>query len=107
MQTAGKGKGRDPARRVVGAAIGVATAWALLMLLVAGLAPKDVEEVIRFRTLTRVAEPATPDEVDAANDRGLVLVRVRTAHAVVQMPGGDARPPLAEPVQQRDRIDPA
>ena len=67
--------GKGSARRVVGAALGVAIAWALLLLLVAGLAPKDVEEVVRFRTVTRVAEPATADEVDEANDRGLVLVR--------------------------------
>ena len=66
---------RRPVRAAVGAALGVALAWSLLLLLVAGLAPGDVEEVVRFRTLTRVAEPATPDEVDASNDRGLVLVR--------------------------------
>ena len=71
--------GKGPARRVVGAALGVAVAWALLLLLVAGLAPKDVEEVVRFRTVTRVAEPATADEVDPSNDRGLVLVRGVTA----------------------------
>ncbi len=76
MQTAGRsGRAGGPARRVVGAALGVAVAWALLLLLVAGLAPKDVEEVVRFRTLTRVAEPATADVVDVSNDRGLVLVR--------------------------------
>ena len=79
MQTAGKGTGKGPARCVVGAALGVALAWALLLLLVAGLAPKDVEEVVRFRTLTRVAEPATAEVVDASNDRGLVLVRGVTA----------------------------
>ena len=67
MQTAGKGTGKGRARRVVGAALGVAVAWALLLLLVAGLAPKDVEEVVRFRTLTRVAEPATADAADPKN----------------------------------------
>ena len=79
MKTAGKGLGTGYARRVVGAALGVAIAWALLLLLVAGLAPKDVEEVVRFRTVTRVAEPATAEVVDASNDRGLVLVRGVTA----------------------------
>ena len=76
MSTEGKpGSGRRPVRLAFGVALAAAAAWSALMLLVAGLAPKDVEEVVRFRTLTRVAEPATADEVDEANDRGLVLVR--------------------------------
>jgi polar amino acid transport system permease protein len=62
-------------RLAFGVALAAAAAWSALMLLVAGLASKDVEEVVRFRTLTRVAEPATADEVDPSNDRGLVLVR--------------------------------
>ena len=66
---------RRPVRRAFGVALGAAAAWSALMILVAGLAPKDVEEVVRFRTLTRVAEPETADAVDASNDRGLVLVR--------------------------------
>ncbi len=66
---------RRPVRRALGVALGAAAAWSALMILVAGLAPKDVEEVVRFRTLTRVAEPASADAVDASNDRGLVLVR--------------------------------
>ena len=66
---------RRPVRLAFGIALGAVAAWSALMLLVAGLAPKDVEEVVRFRTLTRVAEPATADAVDPANDRGLVLVR--------------------------------
>ena len=66
---------RRPVRLAFGIALGAVAAWSALMLLVAGLAPKDVEEVVRFRTLTRVAEPRSAEEVDAANDRGLVLVR--------------------------------
>ena len=78
MKTAISGKNdtcRRPARNAICVTLGLAFAWTVLMLLVAGLAPKDVEEVVRFRTVTRVAEPATPDVVDSANDRGLVLVR--------------------------------
>ena len=67
--------GRRPVRLAFGIALGAVAAWSALMLLVAGLAPKDVEEVVRFRTLTRVAEPRTAAEVDASNDRSLVLVR--------------------------------
>ena len=67
--------GRRPVRIAFGIALGAVAAWSALMLLVAGLAPKDVEEVVRFRTLTRVAEPRTAAEVDASNDRSLVLVR--------------------------------
>ena len=72
---------RRPVRRAFGVALGAAAAWSALMILVAGLAPKDVEEVVRFRTLTRVAEPETADAVDASNDRGLVLV-----HGVTSSP---------------------
>ena len=76
MSAIGKmGLARRPVRLAVGVALALAFAWAAVLLLVAGLAPKDVEEVVRFRTLTRVAEPATADAVDPANDRGLVLVR--------------------------------
>ena len=60
-------------------ALGLALAYSVLCLLVAALAPRDVEEVVRFRTLTRVAEPETADDVDEANDRGLVLVRGTTS----------------------------
>ena len=70
---------RRPVRRAFGVALGAAAAWSALMILVAGLAPKDVEEVVRFRTLTRVAEPETADDVDEANNRGLVLVRGTTS----------------------------
>ena len=73
---------RRPARIALGVAFGLALAWAALMLLVAGLAPKDVEEVVRFRAVTRVAEPPTADVVDASNDRGLVLVRGVTSAPV-------------------------
>ncbi len=71
--------GRRPVRLAFGIALGAVAAWSALMLLVAGLAPKDVEEVVRFRTLTRVAEPRSAEEVDAANDRALVLVRGTTS----------------------------
>ena len=67
------------ARHAAGVALCAALAWSALLLLVAGLAPKDVEEVVRFRTLRRLAEPASAAEVDTANDRGLVLVRGVTA----------------------------
>ena len=66
---------RRPTRLAIGVALGVVFVYAVLCLLVAGLAPKDVEDVVRFRTLTNVEEPSTPDEVNAENDRGLVLVR--------------------------------
>ena len=103
MKTAGRVPGKGIARRAVGAALGVAAAWALLLLLVAGLAPKDVEEVVRFRTVMRVAEPASPDEVDAANDRGLVIVRGVTSSPIpvsdplFELPGAIARKPGLPP----------
>ena len=65
---------RRPARVALGVVLGVALVYAVLCLLVAGLAPKDVEDVVRFRTLTRIAEAESANLVDAANDRGLVLV---------------------------------
>ncbi|MBQ6102275.1 MAG: ABC transporter permease subunit [Kiritimatiellae bacterium] len=100
MSTVGKpGSGRRPVRLAFGIALAAAAAWSALMLLVAGLAPKDVEEVVRFRTLTRVAEPATADEVDPSNDRGLVLVRGVTSSpeplADPLLPSGDSADALA------------
>ncbi len=81
---------RRPARLVLGVALAIAFVYALLCLLVAGLAPKDVEEVVRFRTLTHVEEPESANEVNKGNDRGLVLVRGRTS----------SPEPVADPLSQ-------
>ena len=70
---------RRPVRVALCAALCLALAWSALLLLVAALAPKDVEETVRFRTLQRLFEPASATVIDGANDRGLVLVRGVTA----------------------------
>ena len=74
-----RGGARALTRAFAAAAAGGAAAWAAVCLLVAGFAPGDVEDVVRFRTLTRVAEPASASGVDPANDRRLVLVRGTTS----------------------------
>ena len=73
------GGARALVRRAFAVAIGFAAAYAAVCLLVAGFAPGDVEDVVRFRTLIRVAEPATAGDVDPDNDRLLVLVRGTTS----------------------------
>lgn len=59
------------------AAVAVA-AWAATLLFVAGFAPKDIADTVRFRSLTHVAE-TDADNVDPASERALVLVRGTTS----------------------------
>jgi hypothetical protein len=79
-------------RLAFGVALGLVLAYAALCLLVGGLFPGEVEDVVRFRTLTHVAEPASAFVVDAANERGLILV-----HGVTSSPE-----PVSDPLLPLD-----
>ncbi len=83
---------RRPLRLAFGVALGLVLAYAALCLLVGGLFPGEVEDVVRFRTLTHVAEPASAFVVDAANERGLILV-----HGVTSSPE-----PVSDPLLPLD-----